>query len=546
MNRLLLAALCTLLPGLAAADPFVDVAESMGITFTHRTGAEGKRYLPETYGSGVAFLDYDNDGFLDLYLVNGGRLPGLSQAPLADNALYRNSQGRSFTDVTQETGAGDQGYGMGVAVGDYDNDGDVDVYLSNFGPNSLLRNLGGRFEQVAGQVGVADEGWGSSAAFADVDLDGQLDLYVANYLSYPVVDPLACTVGNTAELLYCDPRKFDGQEDRLYRNMGPEKQWHFTDWTKEAGLLQTSGKELGVVFGDFDLDGDPDLYLANDLTPNALFRNDGGRFTRRGLASGTSHNDEGQVEAGMGVDMGDVDGDGFEDIFVTNFQWESNTLYRQVAPGYYVDDTVPSGINALSLPFLGFGAGFFDSDKDGDLDLYVANGHVYDNVEKVDQASSYAQRNQLLHNLGDGRFDTAANGGPGMDVFGVSRGVAFGDFDNDGDVDIAVTNSDGKPNLLRNEAAGENHWLGIKLRGRQSNRDGIGAVVILEAGGRRQTRQLRSAASYLSAHDTRLFFGLGKAPSVEEIEVRWPSGVVQRVQQVQADQYLVIEEKSPL
>jgi len=374
---------------------FVDVATQSGIDFVHDNGAQGMRYLPETYGSGVAFIDADMDGSIDLYWVNGGRIPGLTDGPIVANAFYRNSGQGSFTEHSAEYGVDDTGYGMGALVGDYDADGSPDLYVTNFGPNVMYRNeRNGTFVDVSD--GIDDAGWGTSAAFADVDLDGDIDLFVGNYVFYPLGDDMVqCWVGNSRERLYCDPRKFAGQMNRLYLNGGADSGWTWTDGTRDWGLKSTDGKELGVIFGDYDNDGDPDLYLANDMVPNMLYRNDGQRFIERGLASGTSLNDEGSVEAGMGVDMGDVDGDGLQDFFVTNFQWESNTLYRNAGHGFFIDSTVPSGVHKVSMAYLGFGAGFIDYDNDGDLDIFVANGHVYDNVEKVDHASSYPRRNQL-------------------------------------------------------------------------------------------------------------------------------------------------------
>lgn len=521
---------------------FAEVAQQAGIRFKHEKGGQGMRYMPETYGSGVAFLDCDNDGMLDLYFVNGGRLPGLSTAPLAHNALYHNQGDGTFAEITESSDTGDTGYGMGVAVGDYDNDGDADLYVTNFGPSKLYRNEGqGRFSDFTAQAGVGDGGWSSSAAFADVDLDGALDLYVCKYLDYPVKDPLTCLVGNSSERLYCDPRKFPGQQDRFYHNLGPAQGWRFADWTERMGLAKTQGKELGVVFGDLDLDGDLDLYLANDMAPNALYRNEGSRFVERGLASGTSLSLEGKVQAGMGVDLGDYDNDGRPDLFVTNFQWESNSLYRNLGNGFFADMAVESGLYQLSFPYLGFGTGFLDADGDGDLDIFVANGHVYDNVERIDPAASYAQRSQLLLNQGKGRFVEAQDAGPGLEPARVSRGAAFGDFDNDGDTDIALNNSGGWASLLRNEGS-KPHWLGIRLKGRQSNRDAVGAQVRVRAGGQEQWRQVRGGGSYLSAHDLRLLFGLGAHSAAEQVEVRWPSGAVQQLGGVKADQYLTIEE----
>lgn len=527
----------------AAADSrFVDVAQSAGIDFVHRSGATGARYLPETYGSGAAFLDFDGDGALDLYLVNSGRLPALSTAPAAANALYRNEGAGRFS--AQNAGVGDRGYGMGATVGDFDNDGWADLYVTNFGPNALFHNRGaGRFADVTTSADVGCPRWGTSAAFADVDLDGDLDLFVGNYLDYPTEDPLVCRVGNSEERLYCDPRKFGGAVDRLYINEGDAGAGAFADRTAAFGLVSTAGKELGVVFGDYDQDGDPDLYLANDLVPNMLYRNDGARFVDRGLASGTSLNGEGGVEAGMGVDMADADGDGYLDLFVTNFQWESNTLYRNLGGTFFADATVAAGITRASMAFLGFGTGFFDFDNDGDLDLFVANGHVYDNVEQVDRAAEYAQRNQLLENVGAGTFVERGDLGPGLSLVQVSRGSAFGDIDGDGDLDIAVNNSNDRPALLRNDANGGG-WLGLRLQGAASNRDAIGARVELTAGGRTLVREVRRNASYLSSHDPRVLFGLGDAEVAERVEIRWPSGVVQVVEALPGRQYVVIQEEA--
>ncbi len=526
----------------AAESRFVDIAQSAGVDFVHRSGATGARYLPETYGSGAAFLDFDGDGALDLYLVNAGRLPQLSSEPEAANALFYNDGAGRFSEQTARAGVGDRGYGMGATVGDYDNDGWADLYVTNFGPNVLFHNRGlGRFADVTATADVGCPGWGTSAAFADVDLDGDLDLFVGNYLDYPTADPLVCRIGNSEERLYCDPRKFDGQVDRLYINEGHAGGWVFADRTVAFGLASTAGKELGVVFGDYDQDGDPDLYLANDLVSNMLYRNDGTRFVDRGLASGTSLNGAGVAEAGMGVDMADADGDGDADLFVTNFQWESNTLYSNLGGGFFADATVASGITRASMAFLGFGTGFFDGDNDGDLDLFVANGHVYDNVEKVDRAAAYAQRNQLLENVGAGIFVDRRDYGPGLALVQVSRGAAFGDIDSDGDLDIVVNNSNDRPALLRNDASGGG-WLGFRLRGAASNRDAIGARIALTTDGRTLVREVRRNASYLSSSDPRVFFGLGNAEVAERVEIRWPSGFVQVVEDLPGRQYVDLEE----
>ena len=526
-----------------AAGRFVNIAQQAGIDFEHQSGAEGQRYLPETYGSGVAFIDVDRDGLMDVYLVNAGRLPHLSNVKKVRNSLYHNEDGGRFRDQTEEFGVGDTGYGMGAVVGDYDNDGWADLYVTNFGANVLYRN-GGEvgFVNVTKNAEVGDEGWSTSGAFADVDLDGDLDLFVGNYLAYPTEDPTVCRIGNSEERLYCDPRKFSGQVDRLYINKGGVADWRFDDRTEAFGLKSVKGKELGVVFGDCDEDGDLDLYLANDMAPNMLYRNDGDRFVEKGLASGTSLNDEGGVEAGMGVDMADADGDGRLDLFVTNFQWESNTLYRNLGQGFFFDATISSGITKVSMAYLGFGTGFFDYDRDGDLDLFIANGHVYDNIEKVDKAASYRQRNQLLENNGKGGFIEAENSGSGLALQQVSRGTAFADIDNDGDLDIAVNNSNDKPALLRNDSGSDGDWLGLLLHGNKSNRDAIGARVAVRTADRVMVREVRRNASYLSASDPRLIFGLLENEVVAQVEIRWPSGIVQVLHDAPGGKYLVIEE----
>ena len=498
--------------------------------------------MPETYGSGVAFLDGDADGLLDIYWVNSGSLQA-GGGRLGENQLYRNRGDGTFADVTRASRVGDSGYGMGVAVGDYDNDGDVDMYVTNFGPNVLYRNGGadpGRFDTVTESAGVADDGWGTSAAFCDVDEDGYLDLYVANYLDYPMGDPPTCGIEGTDLSIYCDPRRFPPQGDRFFHNGGAARRWTFEDRTEAAGLDQNTGKELGVVFFDSDLDGDQDLYLACDLTPNLLYLNEGGLFRERGLASGTSVNDEGELEAGMGVDAADVDQDGLPDLFVTNFQWQSNTLYRNLGRGFFLDATAVLGLEAASMPFLGFGTGFLDYDNDGDMDLFVANGHIDDNVEEYDRASRFEQPNQLFENRGDGRFAEVA-GGPGLAQAAVSRGAAFGDYDNDGDVDIAVSNSNARPHLLRNDGGNRSHWLGLELRGR-NNREALGARITLAYGGRRVHQEVRRARSYLSSSDPRILFGLGSHPEADSMTVEWPGGTIQRMGRTEGDRYVAVIE----
>ena len=526
---------------------FHDATQEAGIGFVHVNGANGQKFVIETVGPGVGFFDYDGDGRLDIYLINGAAVPGTEYDPAPQNALYRNRGDGTFADVTEHTGVGDTGYGMGCAVGDYDNDGDLDLYVTNFGANVLYRNEGdGTFADVTGAAQVGDEGWGASAAFADIDRDGFVDLYVGNYHNFSIANHRVCAEGGSGLQLYCGPEAFDGVPDVLYRNEGDGT---FADITVAAGLGSAEGKELGVVFGDVDLDGDPDLYLANDKTLNFLYLNDGtGHFAEEALLAGVAYNEDGDVEAGMGVDMGDYDNDGDPDLFVTNFQWETNTLYnsKNLGDGTFVDETFLAGLGKGTIAYLAWGTRFFDADNDGDRDLFIANGHLESDVEQYENAT-FPQRNQLFLNTGDGRFEEyAADGGA---LKRVSRGAAFGDYDDDGDIDVLVANVATSPTLMRNDGAG-GHWVRLRLAGRDSNRAGIGTRVEVASGGqvnaykslknnnlspppqvasggRVQTDEVRSGASFLSQSDLRLHFGLGTATSIERVVVYWPSGRVE-------------------
>ena len=527
MNVLITFCLVLLLKAVALPMPlFTDVTSQSGIDFRHTNGAGESKFVIETVGPGVGFFDYDSDGFLDIYLINGAATPGTEFEITPQNALYRNLRDGGFADVTDASKTGDEGYGMGVAAGDYDNDGNIDIYLGNFGANVLYRNIGdGTFEDVSISAGVVDRRWTTSCAFSDVDRDGFVDLYAANYHDFSYTNHRVCSEGGSGLQLYCGPEAFDGVGDVLYRNLGNGK---FIDVTESSGLLREDGKELGVVFGDVDMDGDSDLYLANDKTLNFLFLNSGdGTFSEVGLISGASYNEDGDVEAGMGVDMGDYDNDLSPDLFVTNFQWESNTLYKNISNGFFVDATISSGIHKISMPYLGFGTLFLDSDLDGDLDIFVANGHVYDNVKTIDHASSYAQRNQLLLNNGEGVFVEDIDFG--RDKLFVARGLASSDYDNDGDPDVALSNNGGPGQLLQNNSSNYNSWIGVKLIGDLNNLDGIGAIVTVKYGTNSLKRELRTGGSYLSGHDLRLLFGLESADRVDSISVAWPGGDTENV-----------------
>ncbi len=518
---------------------FVEVAKHVGIDFQHVTGASGGYHYVETYGSGAAFLDYDGDGFQDLYLVNGAPLPGYSSATPPTNMLYRNNGNSTFGDVTHMTGTGDPGYGLGSCVGDYDNDGKVDLYVTNFGPNVLYHNDGaGAFEDVTRRSGTGDSRMSTSAAFADVDNDGELDLYAANNARISLQEE-GCYRGEIP--VYCAPTQYDGDSGILYMNEGDGV---FADATRSAGLYRDSGRQLGVVFSDYDGDGDTDLYVANDMTANFLFRNDGtGHFEEVGLISGVALSDNARPEAGMGTDFGDFDLDGDTDLVVCNFQWESCRLYRNDGNSQFADVTFPSGLGEPTLRTLTFGTGFLDYDNDADLDLFLANGHVHPLVQEFDGATTYAQRDQLFQNSGDGVFvDVTDEVGAGLEPAKVGRGSAIADYDNDGDLDIFVSNSGQRGSLLRNDGGNRNHWLSIRTVGGASNRDGIGARIKVVTGGVTQIREVRSGSSYLSQSDLRVHFGLGSAQIADRVEIHWPSGIEQILRQVAVDQILVATE----
>lgn len=523
-----------------AVPRYTEVSREAGIDFVHHNGAGGRKYPNETIGPGCAFFDYDGDGHLDIYLVDGAEVPGTHLPEKPINKLYHNQGKGHFADVTLDAGVGDTGYGMGCAAADYDNDGDQDLFVSNFGPDVLYRNDGGRFAEVTARAGVSDTLWSSSCAFADVDNDGLLDLYVANYHDFSYANHKVCAEGGSGLQLYCGPESFNGVRDFLYHNEGDGI---FKDLTAQVGLLNPTGKELGVVFGDVDRDGDQDLYLANDRTANFLYLNDGkGHFEENALLAGAAYGSDGDLHSGMGVDMGDFDNDGWPDLFVTNFQWETNTLYHNLGDGTFVDQTSEAGLGKDSIPYLSWGTRIFDFDNDGDRDIFVASGHLESDVE-IYQNTSFPQLNQLFVNDGHGRFELERQvAGTGLTIKKVSRGAAFGDYDDDGDVDILVANCADSPDLLRNDGGNENNYLRLKLRGTRGNRDGIGASVEVFSGDLYQLDQVRSGASYLSQSDLRLSFGLGQRRTADRIRITWPSGLVQELENVAANQEFTLVE----
>jgi enediyne biosynthesis protein E4 len=522
---------------------FTDVTTSSGLdSFFNVSGTPTKDFITDTNGNGVAFFDYDNDRDLDVLLVSGSTLQALFKGGHQMVALYRND-GNRFTDVTKASGLIRRGWGTGVCVADYDNDGFEDVYVTAFGPNVLWRNVDGRTFTPTRQA--QDPRWSTGCAFGDYDRDGDVDLYVANYVRFipgkvPMRGHTDC--GRFMNIdSFCGPRPLPGEPDTLYRNDGNGV---FTNVTRSAGIVDPGHYGFGVVFSDLDDDGWLDIFVANDSTPNLFFQNRrDGTFSERALQSGLAVSADGREQAGMGVDVGDYDGDGRLDLVKTNFAQDYTSLYRNEGNGLFVDASFRSGLAATLGPYLGWGVGFIDVDNDALLDVFIANGHVYPDVEKTG-TSSYRQRNQLFRNTGRGQYRHIT-----MEVAGPlltrqsSRGAAFGDFDNDGDRDILVSVIDDRPILLRNDSTG-GHWITLRLEGTTSNRSAIGARVTIQVGSRRQVAEVRSGGSYISHNDTRVHFGLGTAASVDRMTVRWPNGVLEPLGSAAADRFYVVREGS--
>ena len=584
--------ICLLLfwAGLASGEQvqFVDVSGQAGVTVRVICGGPEQRYILESMSSGAALFDYDNDGDLDLYIVNGWTLEGFPPGSGPTSRLYRNEGSWRFTDVTARAGVGHTGWGMGCCVGDFDNDGHEDLYVTGWGSGVLYRNNGdGTFSDVTKQAGVGNEGhWGAGCAFGDLDGDGDLDLYVSNYVLF---DPARPPNGGRPCLykgveVYCGPQGLPGDPDRLYRNDGPGRDGvpRFTDVSRETGVDSGAFYGLGVVMADLDDDGDLDIYVANDSNPNLLYRNEVIRnpkseirngewaFTEVGAESGAAYSGDGQAQAGMGVTAGDYDNDGRLDLFVTNYVDDYNTLYHNDGEGFFTDVSHAVGLVAPTFPFMGWGAELFDYDNDGRLDLFVNNGHLFPQVEPAG-VGLYTQRKMLFHNEG-GRFrEVTPEAGSALMGRRVGRGAAFGDIDSDGDVDVVAVNMNDRPMLLRNEGGNQNHWIRVKLVGGAktvlspesrvlsqktkehsalstqhsalSNRSAIGARVRVVAGGLTQVGQVKSGSGYLSQNDLRLHFGLGGHAQVDAVEVQWPSGRAQKVRGIKADQELVIREE---
>lgn len=518
---------------------FREAAEETGLRFRHFTGATGEYYLPEITGSGVALFDYDNDGDLDVYLLQGAAL-GSPDKPFSfpppnghprGNRLFRNeltpSAKLEFTDVTDTAGVGDEGYGMGVAVGDYDADGTPDLYVTNFGPNVLYRgNSDGTFSDVTTRSGTAEDNWSTSAAFFDYDADGDLDLFHTNYVDFSIEKNRVCHEPAGARD-YCDPAVYAPLPDRLLRNDGEGR---FSDVTANAGIDQAFGSGLGVIHADFNGDQRIDIYVANDGNPNQLWENQGdGRFKETALFSGAALNADGRREASMGVTTADFDQDGDLDLFMTHLTRETNTLYLNDGKGRFEDATRRFGLAMESFPFTGFGTGWFDYDQDGFLDLFIANGAVTMIESQRGNPYPFHQSNQLFRNEAGRRFrEVSSEAGPALSHAEVSRGAAFGDIDNDGDVDIVVNNNNGPARLLLNETRGEKRWMQLRLQSKGTNREAIGAEVQVNRAGKPPLiKTVRRDGSYLSSSDARVHIGLGDS-AASQIVVRWPSGPVER------------------
>ncbi len=537
--------LATTLPVSAAEKPrskpwFVEVSAQRGIRFHHQDGRSGQKFYIESAASGGGWIDFDHDGDLDLYLINGAATPGSKLDGTPTNALYENRDGR-FVDVTAKAGVGDTGYGMGMCAGDIDADGKLDFLLTNYGTDRLYRNLGGgRFAEIGAKAGVANDRWGASCAFGDIDGDGDLDIYVAHYVQFSFESNPFC--GDRARNLraYCRPNVFDGEADSLFINQGDGT---FREEGKARGLVQGKDeKGYGVVMSDLDDDGDLDIYVSNDGTLNRLYVNDGkGHFSDEALLAGVGLSARGSAESGMGVDLGDVNGDGREDLLVTNYSMETNTLYLNLGGLMFEDGTRKAGLAESSYRYVGWGTAFFDHDNDGDLDLALVNGHAVDNIEIFEASLKYRQPNQLMENLGGGRFhDVSREAGPALAVERVSRALAQGDFDNDGRLDLLVTNTNDPIDLLHNEIDNGHHWLGLVLRGPKANPFAIGARATLTLNGKKTIREVRSGSSFLAQGDLRPHFGLGTHKGSVSVEIRWPDGRVQRETTEQLDRYWTI------
>jgi len=534
--------LVTIAVGSASAQSvtFRDITAQAGIHFNHNNAAFGKKFLPETMGPGCAFIDYDGDGYPDILIVNAEDWPGHAKAP-STLKLYHNNHDGTFTDVTRKAGLAVSMFGLGVAVGDYDNDGHDDVFITALGQSHLFHNNGnGTFTDVTKAAGM----WGpnefsTSAAWVDYDRDGKLDLVVANYVQWSQATDIYCTLDG-AHKSYCTPESYKGTSARLWHNLGGGK---FEDATQKAGLNDPTSKSLGVAILDYNGDGWPDILMANDTQPNKLYLNkQNGTFEEKAVAAGIAFSEDGVARAGMGVDAGDYDRSGHPSLIITNFANQMISLYHNEGNGLFVDEAPRSEVGRNTLVTLGFGCFFFDYDNDGWPDIFVADGHIENEIERVQKRVSYAEPPHLFRNLGGGKFqEVTAQVGGAFASPKVARGAAYGDIDNDGALDVLVTTNGGRAWLFHNEG-GTNHSLRVKLVGTKSNRDGIGAVVRVTSGGAKQWQMLRSGSSYMSQSELVLTFGLAGEAKADAIEVQWPSGQMDKLSGVAGDQTVTIEE----
>jgi hypothetical protein len=523
---------------------FTNVTRAAGIDFVHNSGAHGRKYLPETMGSGLAFFDADGDGLPDLFLVNGTDWPE-SRRGHSYQGFYRNRGDGTFEDDGARSGLRIETYGLGAAAADYDNDGHTDLFVNALGPDHLFHNRGdGTFEDVTAAAGVGDPGFGSSATWLDYDHDGWLDLFVCNYVQWSPQTDIYCTLDGATKS-YCTPESYRGATNRLYRNRGDGT---FEDVTEKAGVLNHSGKSLGVVALDYDDDGWTDLAVANDTQPNFLYHNRGnGTFEEVGKTAGIGFSEEGKARGAMGIDASDYDDSGRDSLLIGNFSNEMLALYHNEGRGLFIDDAAGAGIGTPSLLTLAFGCFFFDYDLDGRLDLFIANGHVENDINAVQPSVTYAEPPHLFRGIGGGRFDEATST-VGTDILAplVARGAAYADYDGDGDLDVAMSTNNGPAVLLRNDGGNANGWIRLRLVGTRSNRDGIGARVRVSIDGRTMTRTVRSASSYASQSEMTLTFGLGRPPASGprpvDVEVRWPSGVTETFAGLAPERLHLLEE----
>lgn len=544
MNKLLAGSIaCAVLAGFGAGTPrfdvrFTDVTRAAGIDFTHNSGRAGKKWLPETMGSGLAWIDYDGDGWPDLLLLNSRDWTARGRRSVA--ALYHNNRNGTFTDVARGSGLDVEMYALGVAVGDYDNDGRDDIYITALEGDRLFHNEGnGKFRDVTQQAGIRNASFASSAAWLDYDRDGKLDLFVANYVQWTAPGDLRCSLDGSSKS-YCTPESYKGNSSRLFHNLGGGK---FEDATQKAGLGEPASKSLGVVVFDYNGDGWPDLFIANDTQPNKLYRNNQkGGFVEEAVPAGVAFGEDGVARGAMGVDAADYDRSGRFHLLVGNFSNQMLGLYHNEGNSLFVDEAPRSAVGRASLLTLSFGVFFFDYDLDGWPDIFAANGHIDEEIGRVQPKIQYRQPPLLFRNV-KGRFEeTGKTMGPEFNRPVVARGAAYADYDRDGDLDIAISTNHGPAFLFRNEGGNRNHWLTIRTLGTKSNRDGIGALVKLESAGGRQQQTVHSGSSYCSQSDLALTFGLGQDPAAASIEIQWPSGARDRLANVKAGQFLTVEE----